>query len=219
MDMSELVSRTKESSPPIDRIVLHHTPAWWMAEFFGSVAQQVSAIAGVDMVPTGFNGCVPGTVVRQAIEYLNPNTEVKLAEPADVIRADSGKVKSTVAPEKKSSIQAIQPVAAVIAAAAAASLLEDPQLQATPSTASTAAAKSNTTLALASEVIGKSLGAPAKASHHGNVDKEHKARATLDRAMKIKEEFGLLVACSYLREKGWSFEAAHRTLLATGRNS
>lgn len=216
MDMSELVSRTKESSPPIDRIVLHYTPAWWMAEFFGSVARQVRAIAGVDMVPTGFNGCVPGTVVRQAIELLNPNTEVKLAEPADVMRADPSKV--TAAPEK-SSIPATPPVAAAIAAAAVASSLENRRAQTTPSTASTAAAKSNAALALASEVIGKCLGARATASDQDSAENEHKTRTMLDRAMKIREELGMLVACSYLREKGWSFEAAHRALLATGRNS
>lgn len=38
-------------------------------------------------------------------------------------------------------------------------------------------------------------------------------RPALEQALRIKKSLGLMVACSYLRERGWTFEAAHEALL------
>jgi hypothetical protein len=73
---------------------------------------------------------------------------------------------------------------------------------------------------LAADVVGKfhrerqpkASEAPAKTTQA--VSEEGRVRRALERAMTIKRRFGLLVACSYLREQGWNFEAAHRILIA-----
>jgi hypothetical protein len=56
----------------------------------------------------------------------------------------------------------------------------------------------------AADVVGKFHGEPKPEGH---------VRRAIERAIKLKRRFGLLVACSYLREQGWNFEAAHRILV------
>jgi hypothetical protein len=144
-----------------DRILLHHTPTWWIAEFRGPVGESVKAIAGADSVRTGFNGCVPGPVVRQAIALLNPSAEVSLSGAAGIAQR--------------------QPTR------------QDKKPKASPIAPSTPRDGAERILGLAAEVARK--------------------HAELERAIDIKKSCGLLVACSYLREKGWSFEAAHLGVL------
>ncbi len=130
-------------------VVLHHTPAWWIAEFRGSVASRVKAIAGSSTVTTGFNGHVPGTVVRSAIAALNPGAEVMLAQA------------------------------------------EHNPAPATPK---------DEMLALAADVVR---------------NENHSQAADLDRARRIRRGFGTLAACSFLRDRGWSFEAAYGALVSS----
>src|SRR5688572_28455178 len=163
-----------------DHIILHHTPRCWMAEFRGPVARAMAAIAGADIVPTGFNGHVPGTVVCSAIALLNPDAEVSLAEAA------AARAPLTLAKPQPQAMAQAQPTAS---------------LPTTP-------ASCDRTLRLAAEVIGKYL-----PGNPGETPKTTKAlHPTLKRALKIRRALGLIVACSYLRERGWSFEAAHQAL-------
>jgi hypothetical protein len=65
-------------------------------------------------------------------------------------------------------------------------------------------------LDIAADVIGtfKSAAAAPAAT-----PKAPEGSRTVERALKIKQRFGLLVACSYLREQGWTFDAARGILL------
>jgi hypothetical protein len=151
----------KEVQSLVDQIILHHTPTWWIAEFRGPVAEDVKVIAGSDTVPTGFNGCIPGPVVCQAIALLNPNAEVSLSGAAAIAQPRSTK--------------------------------QDTKPEASPVAHSSPRDGAERILGLAAEVARK--------------------HSALERAMSIKKSFGLLVACSYLTAKGWSFEAAQLALL------
>jgi hypothetical protein len=82
-------------------------------------------------------------------------------------------------------------------------------------------------LGFAAEVVGqfrrepehRARETPAPKARAEAVYEEGRVRLVLERAIKLKRRFGLLVACSYLREHGWNFEAAHRILLkADARN-
>jgi hypothetical protein len=181
-----------EKSAAVDHIILHHTPHCWIAEFRGAVGRELAAIAGVDTLPTGFNGHVPGTVVCQAIAILNPDAEVILADAATEPRP----LVATGAP-----------------AHAFSQVLHDAQ-------ASPSSPKSQTSdpLSLAAEIVRKYLPAkPAEAPKPApvaDVDPGANAhRATIARARKIRHSLGLIVACSFLKERGWSVEAAHRALV------
>jgi hypothetical protein len=183
---------SEEVQSLINRILLHYTPMWWIAEFRGPVAEEIKTIFGINMVPTGFNGCVPGPVVCQAMALLNPNAEVTLA--------------GAVADAKSSQVA---PVRAL------------PQAQKQPDTSAIRSAVPETwseaVRTFAAEVVGKHYpdapAQPVTAVEPSGAEKERHSAAK--RAMKIKKALGLLVACSYLREKGWSFEAAHRFLSAS----
>lgn len=100
------------------QVILHHTTACWMAEFRGAVGDEMKAMAGADIVPTGFNGHVPGPVVRQAIALLNPDSTVTIAgdasaeAPALIVektaalptgRPSPGAIKDLVAKERRPS--------------------------------------------------------------------------------------------------------------------
>lgn len=176
----------------IDRIILHHTAMWWIAEFRGPIAEEIKAISGADTVPTGFNGCLPGPVVCQVIALLNPNAEVKLA--GAVAHSES----THLAPVRALPKAQKQPDESASRSSAA------------PETSSEAV------LCPAAEVVGEhyreALAETATAFKRCSADKERQVRFTVERAKKIKKALGLLVACSYLREKGWSFEAAYRIL-------
>jgi hypothetical protein len=141
-----------------DLVILHHTPAWWIAEFRGAVAQRVKAITGASTVVTGFNGHVPGSVVCKAIALLNPNAEVVLAQAGEEPHAKKA------APEEP-----------------------------------------NALLAIAADVV-----ANCRPSRAGEAPQ---ARADAQRARRIRRSLGMMAACSYLRDRGWSFDSAHRMLL------
>jgi hypothetical protein len=71
---------------------------------------------------------------------------------------------------------------------------------------------------LAAEVVNTFKGDPGPADAGPVPSKEVQTAAHhLERAMKIRSRFGMLVACSYLREKGWSFEEARRFLYEVGQ--
>ena len=72
---------TLEGQGEPDQILMHHTSAWWIAEFRGPVGRRMRAISGADTVLTGFNGHIPAAVVCQAIAMLNPSAKVAVAEP------------------------------------------------------------------------------------------------------------------------------------------
>jgi hypothetical protein len=150
-----------------DQVVMHHTAAWWLAEFRGPVGRQMKEMVGADTVQTGFNGHIPAAVVCQAIALLNPNAKVTLAgQAAAELPSVSGPV-----------------------------------------------------LDFAADVVGKFHGRPKPRASETPAPKpqaareEGRVRMAIGRAIKLKRRFGLLVACSYLREQGWDFDAAHRILL------
>lgn len=175
-----------------DQVILHHTPTWWIAEFRGSIAGQLRASCGTDTVTTGFNGHIPGSVVCTAIALLNPNAEVLLAEPAAEVPVNRP-ARPASTPETP-------------AAAPAARTPAHAFWKACFSRATQKAASADPALGLAAEVVGE----------HRQATKPQKTgaeRVVIERATKLKRTLGLMVACSYLKEQGWSFEAAHRALL------
>jgi hypothetical protein len=169
-----------------DQVLMHHTSAWWVAEFRGPVGRRMRALAGADTVLTGFNGHIPAAVVCQAIAMLNPSAHVTVAEPANVPVAKRPSVGNSCA----------APVA------------ETPQ-------------RREPLLEFAADVVGrfhseakpKASEAPAPKPRTAAVLEEGRVRLAIERAIKLKRRFGLLVACSYLREQGWNFELAHRILV------
>jgi hypothetical protein len=181
----------ENSQPPAERIILHHTPSCWIAEFRGAVGLEMAAIAGADTLPTGFNGHIPAAVVCRAIALLNPEAEVSLAEAAGT--------------EPRPMVATGAPARALLRA------LEQPQPKA--AVAEPEPAPCDPALRLAAQVIAKHVGAAPAPAKPSAQDRER--RATLERAIKIKKGLGLMVACSYLKERGWSFEAAHQALLET----
>jgi len=181
---------TLEGQVEPDQILMHHTCAWWVAEFRGPVGRRMRAISGADTVLTGFNGHIPAAVVCQAIAMLNPTANVAVAEPphAPVAKQPSARNAEVV------------------------------QLPAKPG---------DPLLGFAADVVGQFYSEPGHRARETPAPKaptaalveEGRVRLALERAIKLKRRFGLLVACSYLREQGWSFEAAHRILLqADARN-
>jgi hypothetical protein len=170
---------------PTDEVVLHHTPTWWVAEFRGPLAQRMSTLAGGDTVVTGFNGNIPAEVVCQAMETLNPSAKVRLAHGSDRQTKPGGKP-APLAPSPK------PPVAKVPDPSSG----EDDELR-----------------KLAAEIVARAhrnaRDGQLRAAPATDVD----AGEAIHRASKLKRHFGLLVACSYLRERGWTFEDAHRALL------
>jgi hypothetical protein len=143
-----------------DQVLMHQTPAGWLAEFRGPLGAQMQAMAGTDTVLTCFHVETPAAVVCRAIAMLNPNARVSVA----VSTAAASAARSTV----DSAADLARTIDAVVRAPEAKAPAKVPEL-----------------------------------------------RPAINRAMKIKRRFGLLVACSYLREQGWTFEAAHRTLQET----
>lgn len=170
--------KTSEQQHQADQVLMHHTPAWWIAEFRGPLGHQMREAAGTDTVLTGFNGHVPAEVVCQAIAILNPDAQVSVAES----------VASAAARPQPAAPSASQP--------AARARLSD----------------------LAAEVVNtfKPAG-PAEAGPAPAPAKAPPVCPHVARALKIKSRFGILVACSYLREKGWTFEEARRLLWEAGR--
>ena len=166
-----------EQQPQADQVLMHHTPAWWIAEFRGPIGNQMREMAGCDTVMTGFNGHIPAAVVCQAIAMLNPSARVSVVESSAGTRAE---------PPAPASPPADAPLT------------------------------SRSMLDIAADVVGTfAPAAPAPAPKAKAAPKIADVRPAIERAMKIKQRFGLLVACSYLREQGWSFEAAHRILHET----
>lgn len=53
---------------------------------------------------------------------------------------------------------------------------------------------------------------PARATTDASDAKQRGTQEALKRALTLRKELGLLVACSYLKEHGWTFEAAHEVL-------
>jgi hypothetical protein len=47
------------------------------------------------------------------------------------------------------------------------------------------------------------------------MEAERRISPHLERALKIRRSLGMVVASRYLKKRGWTFEAAHRVLLAT----
>lgn len=177
-----------------DRVILHHTHAWWIAEFHGPIAAQMRATWGGDTVLTGFNGHIPAPVVCSAIALLNPSAEVALAEQAQDAAPAAAREPARPAPP--------QPGRADTPASMAHSFWRACFVRASQK----AAAGRDAGLAAAAEVVNKHQRAVAEETNPAR-------RLAIERAMKLKRSLGLMVACSYLKEQGWSFEAAHRALL------
>jgi hypothetical protein len=169
---------------PTDEVVLHHTPTWWVAEFRGPLAERMRSLAGGDTVVTGFNGNIPAEVVCHAMETLNPSAKVRMAHSTD--RQTNPGVR-TPQPLPK------PPIATV----PQDSTGEDDELR-----------------KLAADIVAR-YQRNARDAEQCTVPatREVDAGEAIHRASKLKRHFGLLVACSYLRERGWTFEDAHRTLL------
>jgi hypothetical protein len=168
---------------PTDEVVLHHTPTWWVAEFRGPLAERMGALAGGDTVVTGFNGYIPAAVVCQAMETLNPSAKVRLAHGAER-QTNPGGRPAHATPSPKPHIATVPDD----------STKEHDELR-----------------KLAAEIVARSQRNAQQRAAPAIQDVD--ARKTIHRASKLKRHFGLLVACSYLRERGWTFEDAYRTLL------
>jgi hypothetical protein len=122
-------------------------------------------------------------VVCQAIALLNPNAKVTLAGQA----APAAELPS-------------------VSDAGMAAVAQTPRAR-------------DAVLDFAADVVGKFHSQPKPKVSEGPAPKpqgaleEGRVRMAIGRAIKLKRRFGLLVACSYLREQGWNFDAAHRILL------
>lgn len=272
----------QQISPPKEVIILRHTPAHWLAEFVGPAADQMRSVYGSAEVPTGFNGCVPAQVVRQAMATLNPNAELVIEERASGekqaaaplsldftmppgIAPGSPAEKQPAAPSNPhdSRASALDRAAQVVGqhsreAAASAAQVQPPRCDQsldftippvnapTPPVEKQRAAppsvrdSRSSALDLAAQVVGqrgreaaagpaqvRSLGTAARAAANvapaaTNVapaitpnlhdEKQRLAHAALKRAATLRKELGMLVACSYLKEQGWTVEAAHQAL-------
>jgi hypothetical protein len=162
------------------------TPTWWVAEFRGALAERMRSLAGGDTVVTGFNGNIPAEVVCHAMETLNPSAKVRMAHSTD--RRTNPTAKSVpVAPPPKQ----------IVATVPQNSTGEDDELR-----------------KLAADIVAR-YQRNARDAEQCTVPatQERDAEEAIHRASKLRRHFGLLVACSYLRERGWTFEDAHRTLL------
>lgn len=151
-----------------DQVILHHTEKCWMAEFRGPIAREMTAMTGVDILPTGFSGHLPAVVVCSAIALLNANAEIKLADGT-------------------------------------------PDAQAKPGTAGLSGEAPAPTLVLAAQVVSKYARGGAAVPEEKRAEVEER-RSTLKRAMKIRKGLGLMVACSYLKDRGWNTDAAYQAL-------
>jgi hypothetical protein len=195
--------KASEQQHQADQVLMHHTPAWWIAEFRGPIGRQMREAAGSDTLLTGFNGHIPAEVVCQAIAILNPDAQVSLAESV-ASAAARPQPASPSAPQPASQPAASQP-------APPASRPASPPAAKPPAPARPAAHLSD----LAAEVVNNFKPAapgPAKAEPAPAAAKAPRDDSHIDRALKIKSRFGMLVACSYLREKGWTLEEARRLL-------
>jgi hypothetical protein len=173
-----------------DLVILHHTPAWWIAEFRGTVAQRVKAIAGASTVVTGFNGHVPGSVVCKAIAMLNPNAEVMLARAEELPQA---KKAIDEAPEVKQATDELFAVAADVVGYSRPRAGEALQVREEPRE--------------------RQVREEPRERQVREEPRERQEQADIERARGIRRRLGTMAACSYLRDRGWSFEAAHQLLL------
>jgi hypothetical protein len=183
----------RRSDAPAARpqVILHHTPTCWLAEFRGPIADDMKDLVGSETVPTGFNGHVPAAVVRHAIALLNPDAAVTVAgAPAAASLALVPLIASEQSIPRAAPMDEFLNIAASVVAAA--------------------------TTKPRADVPAVAAGRPGRQKpERPPMAAERPISPHLERALKIRKSLGIVVASRYLKKRGWTFEAAHRILLAT----
>ena len=85
-----------------DTIELFVANGAWMARSIGPQAAKIRALFGTDILPTAFTSEAVPTVVKRAIEKLNPGVEVNLIlrDTPAVARVTNGERIAQYTPEK-----------------------------------------------------------------------------------------------------------------------